>query len=267
VIEANGLRFAYLADGSGPLVLLLHGFPDTAHTWGFVRPLIAARGFRAVSPFMRGYAPTEIPPRDADPETLARDAIGLIDALGGAPAIVIGHDWGALAAYGAASLAPEKIRRLITVAIPHPAAIPPTPKMAWAVRHFVAYKLPGAPRRFAARDFAALPAIYKRWSPAWNPPPEEFAEARACFADPRSLDAAMGYYRALPLSVPRHLRGKIAVPTVAFGGTDDPALTAAHYQRAASRFSNGYVVEMMPGGHFLHREHPQMFADKLLGHL
>ena len=65
-IEANGLRFAYLEEGRGPLVLLLHGFPDTPHSWDHVRPRIAARGFRAVSPWLRGYAPTAIPARDTD---------------------------------------------------------------------------------------------------------------------------------------------------------------------------------------------------------
>jgi pimeloyl-ACP methyl ester carboxylesterase len=78
-VEANGLRFAYLEEGRGPLVLLLHGFPDTAHTWDHVRPLIAAKGYRAVSPWTRGYSPTAIPERDPDLETLARDALALID--------------------------------------------------------------------------------------------------------------------------------------------------------------------------------------------
>ena len=81
-VEANGLNFAYLEDGSGPLVLMLHGFPDTAHTWDDLRPRIAAQGYRAVSPYMRGYHPTAIPDRDADQETLARDVLALIEALG-----------------------------------------------------------------------------------------------------------------------------------------------------------------------------------------
>jgi pimeloyl-ACP methyl ester carboxylesterase len=264
VIEANGLRFAYLSEGSGPLVLLFHGFPDTARTWDHVRPQIAARGFRAVTPWMRGYAPTAIPPRDADAETLARDVVALIEAFGEKQALVVGHDWGALAAYGAASLAPEKLRKLVTVAIPHPASITPSLMTAWRVRHFVAYKLRSAPRRFAADDFAALPRIYRRWSPAWNPAPEEFSAVRECFADSASLDAAFGYYRALGFRPPRW---KISVPTVVFAGTDDPIVQPATYHAAARFFTNGYTVEEMAGGHFLHREHPQTFVDKLLPHL
>lgn len=106
-VDANGLTFAYLEEGSGPLVLMLHGFPDTAHTWDDLRSRIAAKGYRAVSPFMRGYHPTAIPVRDADQETLARDVLALVDALGASEAIVVGHDWGASAAYGAAALAPN----------------------------------------------------------------------------------------------------------------------------------------------------------------
>ncbi|MDT5139865.1 MAG: hypothetical protein QOD58_4127, partial [Mycobacterium sp.] len=88
-VDANGLRFAYLEEGTGPLVLMLHGFPDTAHSWDDLRPRIAAKGYRAVSPFMRGYHPSGIPDRDPDQETLARDPLALIDALGAGDAIVI----------------------------------------------------------------------------------------------------------------------------------------------------------------------------------
>src|SRR4051812_46893446 len=136
-VEANGLRFAYLEEGRGPLVLLLHGFPDTAHSWDHVRPRIAARGLRAVSPWMRGYAPTAIPPRDADFETLARDALALITALGETSAVIVGHDWGAAAAYGAAALEPARVARLIPVGIPHPATLKPSPINLWRARHFV----------------------------------------------------------------------------------------------------------------------------------
>jgi pimeloyl-ACP methyl ester carboxylesterase len=266
-VDANGLRFAYLEDGAGPLVLLLHGFPDSARSWDDARRRLAARGLRAVSPWLRGYAPTAIPPRDADLETLARDALGLIEALGEASAIVVGHDWGAAAAYAAASLEPARIRQLVTVAIPHPAALKPTPARLWGARHFITYKLPGAARRFAADDFAQLRAIYRRWSPTWNPPEAELAGARACFADPASLDAAFGYYRQLRFRPQPFLRAPITVPTVTFAGLDDRLIRPADFHAAARWFTAGYTVEEMPGGHFLHREHPEVFAAKLLARL
>lgn len=266
-VDANGLKFAYLEQGSGPLVLMLHGFPDTAHTWDDLRPRIAAKGYRAVSPFMRGYHPTGIPERDADQETLARDALALIEALGVREAVVIGHDWGASAAYGAAATAPDRVRKLFVIGIPHPATIKPTLKKLWGVRHFAAYKLPGAPARFARDDFAALPAIYRRWSPAWSPPPDEFNAVRACFSNPDSLNAAFGYYRALAVTPSASMKAHIKVPTVVFAGLDDPIVEPQDYRRAARMFDGEYSVEEVPGGHFMHREHPQVFAERLLAHL
>jgi pimeloyl-ACP methyl ester carboxylesterase len=266
-VEANGLDFAYLEDGAGPLVLLLHGFPDTAHTWDDLRRRIASKGYRAVSPFMRGYQPTAIPDQDADQETLARDPLALIEALGSENAIVIGHDWGAGAAYGAAALGPDRVRKLFALAIPHPGALKPSLKKLWGVRHFATYKLPGAPKRFARDDFAALPAIYRRWSPTWTPSPREFDAVRATFSNPASLNAAFGYYRKLSPIPSASLKTKITVPTVVFAGLDDPVAQPADYWYAARMFTGGYVVEEVPGGHFMHREHSDAFAERLLTHL
>jgi pimeloyl-ACP methyl ester carboxylesterase len=266
-VDANGLRFAYLEEGTGPLVLMLHGFPDTAHTWDDLRSRIAAKGYRAVSPFMRGYHPTAIPDRDADQETLARDALALIDALGASEAIVIGHDWGASAAYGAAALGPERVKKLFVLAIPHPAALKPTLKKLWGVRHFAVYKLPGAPERFARNDFAALPEICRRWSPSWRPDPNEFDPVRASFSNRASLNAAFGYYRKLSPIPSASLKARITVPTVVFAGLDDPIAEPADYRGAARMFAGDYIVEEVDGGHFMHREHPDAFAERLLAHL
>jgi pimeloyl-ACP methyl ester carboxylesterase len=266
-VDANGLKFAYLEDGSGPLVLMLHGFPDTAHTWDDLRPRIAAKGYRAVSPFMRGYHPSAVPDHDADQETLSRDPLALIDALGGPDAIIIGHDWGASAAYGAAALHPERVKKLFVIGIPHPATLKPSLKKLWAVRHFAAYKLPWAPNRFARNDFAALPAIYRRWSPAWNPDPTEFDAVRASFSNPASLSAAFGYYRKLSPIPTESLKARITVPTVVFAGLDDPIVEPSDYRGAARMFDNEYIVEEVRGGHFMHREHPDAFAERLLAHL
>jgi pimeloyl-ACP methyl ester carboxylesterase len=266
-VDANGLRFAYLEEGSGPLVLLLHGFPDTAHTWDDLRPRIAADGYRAVSPFMRGYHPSAIPDRDPDQETLAGDPLALIEALGARDAIVIGHDWGASAAYGAAALGPDRVKKLFVIGIPHPATLKPSPKKLWGARHFAAYKLPGASNRFARNDFAALPAIYRRWSPTWKPDPKEFDAVRASFANRASLNAAFGYYRKLSPIPSASLRTRITVPTVVFAGQDDPLVEPSDYRDAARMFENEYIVEEVPGGHFMHREHPGEFAERLLTHL
>src|SRR5262245_22024238 len=119
-VRANGLNFAFLEAGSGPLVLCLHGFPDHARSFMHQLAALAKAGFRAVAPFMRGYAPTDVPPDGPyQSAALAQDAVALIEALGYTRAAVFGHDWGAVAAYGAAVLAPERVPRLIVAAVPH----------------------------------------------------------------------------------------------------------------------------------------------------
>jgi pimeloyl-ACP methyl ester carboxylesterase len=263
-VTANGVRFAYFEEGAGPLVLLLHGFPDTAHTWDRVRPALAAAGFRAVSPFQRGYAPTEIPRDGAyDSDTLGRDALALIEALGEESAVLVGHDWGASAAYSAAGLAPERLRMLVTLAIPHPAGVVPTPGLFWGVRHFLALSLPGAAARIRATDFAYVDMLVRRWSPGWDVPPGETDAVKASLREPGALEAALGYYRALRPWLPPGQRKKVRVPAAAFAGETDLMQVAA-YERARSRYAGAYEVVKVPGGHFMHREHPERFTRELV---
>ena len=121
-VAANGVQFSYFELGppDGPLALCLHGFPDSAYTWRFLLPELAAAGFHAVAPFLRGYAPTAIP-SDGGYQigALARDANTLHAALGGTDdAVIIGHDWGALTAYAAVAHQPDRWRRAVTAAVP-----------------------------------------------------------------------------------------------------------------------------------------------------
>ena len=124
-VRANGIRFATLEAGDGPLVLCLHGFPDHARSFRHQLPALAGAGYRAVAPFMRGYAPSQVPADGPyQSAVLANDGAALIDALGYREAVVFGHDWGAVAAYGVAIAAPERVTRLITAAVPHGPALP-----------------------------------------------------------------------------------------------------------------------------------------------
>ncbi len=267
-VEANGLKFAYLEQGSGPLVLLVHGFPDTAHTWRDVMPAIAEAGFRAVAPFTRGYKPTEIP-KDGDYETdtLGRDLLALIDALGdGKPAIVVGHDWGAIAGYCAAALGPEKIRLLVTVALPHPGGVRPTPRLVWLVRHFFTLGKQNAAAALMANDCAYVDELWRRWSPAWKQiPASETAHVKSAFQDPACAAAACGYYRAqgYRLRTPPTQRLPITVPSVAFAGTHD-MISPRLFEKARHKFTSSYEVIQVPGGHFMHREHPDEFRTELV---
>lgn len=271
-VEANGLRFAYLADGpaDGPLVLLVHGFPDTAHTWSHALPALAAAGYRAVAPFTRGYAPTAIPHDGRyDTETLGDDVLALAEALSPrAPAIVIGHDWGASAAFAAAARGgPAKLRLLVTLAIPHPRSIRPSPALAWKVRHFVALRRAGAAATLARDDFALVDALWRRWSPAWaHIPASETAAVKAAFREPGCAEAAVSYYRALTLTLPAALRAPIEVPSIAFAGEHDMIAPRA-YEKARHCYRGPYQVIQVPGGHFMHREHPEDFTRELVGAL
>jgi pimeloyl-ACP methyl ester carboxylesterase len=263
-ISANGLSFAALEEGSGPLVLLVHGFPDTAHTWDRVLPALAAHGYRAVAPFTRGYAPTEIPSDGKyDAETLGRDLLALIEALGERSAVIVGHDFGANAAYAAAAIDPGRVRLLVTVALPHPAAMAPTPRLLWLVRHFFVLRRRGAAERIRERSFEYIEELVRRWSPTWQVPPGETSAVRAAFREPGCLEAALGYYRALGPRLSEAQRRRIEVPAVCFSGEQDP-VRRRHFERARSRFTGPYEVVSMPGGHFMHREHPERFISELL---
>src|SRR4051794_7621047 len=120
-VDANGLRFHVVEAGSGPLVLLLHGFPEFWYGWRSQLPALA-RHFRVVAPDLRGYNLSNKPVSGYDFETLARDVPALIRALGVERAHVVGHDWGGMLAWGAAMLHPEAVDRLAILNAPHPAA-------------------------------------------------------------------------------------------------------------------------------------------------
>ncbi len=263
-IQANGLRFATLEWGTGPLVLCFHGFPDTAHTWDVVGPGVAAAGFRVVAPFMRGYAPTALPPKDADSRTLGQDVLALIDAFGAAPARIVGHDWGAEAVYAAVGLDPARVDRLISIAIPARIAVPLTPPILWALRHFATLRLPGAEARFAADDLAGIELFWRRWSPTWKYTESDLAAVKESFRAPGVVHAALGYYRAAELLAQDYLRPKIPVPCLSIAGADDPGISPAAFERTRPQFAAGFSVVTVPGGHFCHRESPQAVIDAMV---
>jgi pimeloyl-ACP methyl ester carboxylesterase len=199
-VTANGLQFGVLEAGSGPLALCLHGFPDSAHTWRYLLPALADAGFHAAAPFMRGYAPTDIP---ADGcfrlGALIADAVALHDALGGDDrAVLIGNDWGAEAAYGAAAFAPDRWRRVATLAVP-PLALDTKifADYEQLKRFFYVFllKTPLAESVLAAEDMAFLDRLWQDWSPGYDAR-EDLRNVKRCLREEANLTAAIGYYRA-----------------------------------------------------------------------
>jgi pimeloyl-ACP methyl ester carboxylesterase len=201
-VRANGLGFGVLEAGSGPLALCLHGFPDAAHTWRHLLPALAGAGFHAVAPFMRGYAPTEVPADGAyQLGALVADAVALHEVLGGdGNAVLIGHDWGAEAAYGAAAFAPDRWRRLVTLAVP-PAALDRVLFSDYEqLKRFFYLFIFRDPDGFAEAVVASdgmsfLDRLWHDWSPGYQPG-EHLARVKQCLREPANLAAALSYYRA-----------------------------------------------------------------------
>lgn len=271
-VERDGQRFVVSRRGEGPDVVLFHGFPDTPYSWAQVEQELVGAGWRVTVPWLRGYRQeTIVPGRRYDPETLGRDALGLLDALGVSSAVLVGHDWGALIAYVAASLARDRVRAIATFGIPHPAVLERTPAAFWAVRHFLALKLPWAAWSCRRGDFAYLDRLYRRWSPNWSGPEREetLRCAKQALSSPAALDGAIGYYRDLPL-LGRPPQVTASVPNVPglIVGDDGGLAPARLFVRTAELMpapSRALIVE--GAGHWPHREKPEVVIPELLGFL
>jgi len=270
-ISHDGQRYVVSQRGDGPDVVLLHGFPDTPHSWAEIEAALVGAGWRVSVPWLRGYhEETIVAGRRYDPETLGRDGLGLLDAIGAPRAVIVGHDWGALIAYVAAALAPEQVRAIVTSGIPHPSELQRTPAALWEVRHFIGLKLPWAPRTCRCNDFAYLDELYRRWAPNWSGPEREesLRRAKEALSSPRTLDGAISYYRELPLvRRPAVLDRVPAVPGLVIGGTEDLA-GAELFTRTAELLGSPSKALLVDGaGHWPHRENAAVVVPELLGFL
>lgn len=278
-VQANGLTFHYRSAGTGPLVLCLHGFPDHAYTYDSLLPELAAAGFWGVAPFMRGYAPTTAP---ADGRyqavLLAQDALALINALGAEQAFLVGHDWGAQAVYGATILAPQRVRRLVTLGAAHPGAVRGT--AAWdyhrlkGIWHAFFFQMPFAEQAVAANDFAFLEAWWRDASPEHEASAEYMARLKDTFRQPGVVSAALNYYRhtfhpgnrdpALQ-SLQERLTSAVTVPTLAFHGTRDRPGRLEAFAGMDDLFTGGLDKVILPGaGHFVHLERPAQVNPQIV---
>lgn len=276
-IEANGLIFGMLEVGpaDGPLVLCVHGFPDSAYSFVPQLQALAQAGYRAVAPFMRGYLPSSIP-ADSDYRvtTLARDLVALIDELGAKQAVIVGHDWGAVAAYAAAALRPDRVRALVCAAIPHPRRFLLRPTLTQLVRsrYMLRFQWPDAERHLAADDFAALKSLAQSWSPSTDLS-ATLAPVIGGFSDPARLSAALGYYRALPRSLGGReswtlLTQPTPVPACVIYGGRDGCIGAEMFEGQEHLFACGVRQCCFErAGHFMHVEQPARFADCVLDFL
>lgn len=273
------MRWAALAwgDPAAPPALLLHGYPDTAWTWRRVGPMVAAAGWRAVAPFMPGYAPTDPAPGGryliAD---LVHAVCTLHDRLGGDPrAVVVGHDWGAVIVWALSTHRPERFARLVALSVPPPATLlavwrsPATLglagrqlRMSW---HLLYNQLPGAEHTLAR----VIPRLWRQWS-ADHQAAEDLARVTCALPNAERRRAALAYYR-------HNLRGGLrdtlglragSAPVLYLHGERDGCLSIELARLAAPMLAPGGRLEVLPDvGHFPQLESPELTGALICAHL
>ena len=284
-ISANDLNISYFAaglDNDGPLVICLHGFPDSAHTWRHLLPRLADAGYRAIAPFLRGYAPTEVP-SDGRFQTAASamDALALRDALGGgADSVIIGHDWGAVITHIAANVRPDAFAKVVTMAVPPGNAVGVAflsnlaqIKRSWYMFFF---QHPFADFVVGANDLAYIDMLWADWSPGFDAT-EELALLKPSLREPANLQAALGFYRATlgagyndpALQSAQDMSSTIPPqPLLYLHGRTDGCMGAEVAEFAAAELTSNARAHFVDGaGHFLHLEKPNEVNDIILSFL
>jgi len=283
-VEANELSFECLRAGDGDrLALCLHGFPDDA---GSMRPVLAAladEGFTAVAPYMRGYAPTDpAPDGDYSAPALGADAIALADALGEElsvgtdDAVLVGHDWGAVAAYAAARADPDAFDHMVTMAVP-PGFEPllfEHPKQALRSWYMWFFQVPDVPERALRwRDFALVELLWALWSPGWDYPTDRIDAVKETFRTGGTIEHALQYYRDTVDVSPSILVGdrpsleavpSVDTPTLVLCGENDGCIGPALFEHADEIIEDCRVVRVREAGHFMHQERPAVVCEEIV---
>jgi pimeloyl-ACP methyl ester carboxylesterase len=281
-VQANGLRFHYLETGEGPLALCLHGFPDSPWTYRYLLPELAKAGYRAVAPFMRGYAPTEVPSDGhCHTSTLAADVVALHRALGGdGDAVLIAHDWGSVAAYGGAAREPTRWRRCVIMNVPPLGVFGQLVFRYDQIKrsfYFWFFQMQVSDSIVPADDLAFIDGLWADWSPGYDAK-EDLLRVKECLRNSANLCAAMGYYRALfdparfglpgAMEEQQAVWGRpIAQPTLYLHGTRDGciALDSEAANRVLAFLGPGSKVERIDGvGHFMLVEQPAEINARVL---
>lgn len=264
-LKANGINIHYVTAGEGPLVVLLHGFPQFWYAWRHQIPALSKQ-FKVVAPDLRGYHETERPPHveDYKLDTVAKDVSGLIRALGYEKATVVGHDWGGAVAWTLAYNEPEVLERLAILNSPHPVLFKRALKSnlrqmlkSWYIFFF---QIPWLPERlFLMRPKETLKTILRgiRKETFNKEDMEHYLEP---LVKPGAFTAALNYYRASFRKAASSERkiSKIATPTLLIWGDEDKALGRELTEGMEPFFSGLFQIRHLPQcSHWVQEEQPE----------
>ncbi|WP_282783652.1 alpha/beta hydrolase [Nocardia sp. CC201C] len=282
-LRRDGLELSarHAGPDNAPLVLLLHGFPDTPHTWDGVIPALVDNGFQVLAPWLRGYTPGSAA-RSAryDLMAVSADIAAWYHALGAPRTHLVGHDWGAFVALVLAKQYPRQWLSLSVLAIPPfgggfaGRSLPLLPRQLLMSSYIPLMQSGASPRLLVRDDAAFVRRLWRRWSPGWDFSETQFAPTARVFTDPLLAWAATRYYRSLVTvhrSATRDFHRLLlaplpALPTLALAGARDGALSA-DLQRVLAERAGVTHAELPDCGHFLHAERPDAVAAQLLPHL
>ncbi|MGY4622292.1 alpha/beta fold hydrolase [Bradyrhizobium sp. USDA 4486] len=258
-VEANGVRFAYLEQGTGPLVMFLHGFPDNAWSYRKQLQVFADAGYRAISPFLRGYAPTGIPADDVfDPIALGKDLEALIAALSeDGQACVVGMDWGGTSIFQALATAPSSIKAAVVMNTAHPitfSSIRRDPEIVRSIFHVYFFQLIGAESAVNIEGLPFVDYLWKLWSPTFDNQ-EHLRSVKETLGSPGTMAAALKYYGGLTEAsrMGRLPINDMHTPTLTIYGSNDP--TAKYSVKEERLFKGPHERVVLPDvGHFPHLE-------------
>ncbi|MDQ6657610.1 MAG: alpha/beta hydrolase [Actinomycetota bacterium] len=272
-ISANGIHVHFAEAGSGPLVVLLHGFGQYWYSWRHQLPALAAAGFHAVAVDLRGHGDTDHPPRGYDAFTLSADTSGLIGALGERAAVLVGHGYGGLTAFNTAAIEPSKVRSVIALGAPHPLTLATVRSPLRIDRHgrlMLAATIPTGLERRLARNQGAL---LERWfrshaGPGWKLT-DDFSVSVARMRRAITISGAarascemLAWVGRSPWRADgrRHreaLSTPITAPVVQLGGQLDSFVSVQRFAGTQQHCTGGYRQVVIPQvGHYAAEEAP-----------
>ncbi|WP_170122030.1 alpha/beta fold hydrolase [Breoghania corrubedonensis] len=264
--SSDGVPLCYRQQGNGPLIVGLHGFPDTYQTWDDLGAGLAHQGYSFIGLAMRGYAPSGIPENgNYAIHRLARDVVELLDHIGCQSAIVVGHDWGASAAYALAARYPDRVTAIVAFAIAPPAVAPGGFGELRARPHNLYLSL-GALSNwwFRRRNFREIERLYRLWSPSWQVPRSHLDRVRDALKAKERSRAAIDYYRlGRAAQSSDALMVKLSTRCLVLYGEDEPDVRKSAFRKALSVLGGeSKIVEIAGVGHWPHLEAPDLCLSK-----